>query len=401
MKLLSLALPALAGSLVAQAPTQEPKPVDWKDLTRSGIPIKFYGFVRLDTYYDTARADSVVIPLRVLPENAGGTAPSAKTNDNEFFLDPRLTRFGVDIKPPLSGTTAIAGKIEMDFSSTSGTESRTNPRMRLAYVDVSDGDYSARFGQDWDVISPLYPAINHETLMWNAGNLGDRRAQLEGRYAPKDGTTNVVASLGLTGAITAQDLDPATAGGQKDGWDSGLPHLQVRAGWKDDLLVEKKASSVGVWGALGRAEADVAINGQTRFDTWLAGVDFEIPLTPDLTARGEAWTGADLGDFRGGIGQTVNTTTGKEIGSTGGWGELVYKVAPKTQFHIGGTVDDPDNGDLVANNAKRNIAGYMGTVVDWDSGVRTAFDAIYWETDYVGLGVGNMVRFDLYFQYNF
>src|SRR5262245_22821157 len=100
-----LASASLAATLAAQDPPKQdppkqepPQNVTWKDLTREGGPIKFYGFFRLDTYYNTARMDSVIIPSRVLPESAGTPAAGeAKRNDNQFAMDPRLTRFGIDV----------------------------------------------------------------------------------------------------------------------------------------------------------------------------------------------------------------------------------------------------------------------------------------------------------------
>jgi hypothetical protein len=384
---------ALSVALPAQAP-QTTSALDWKDLTKSGIPIRFYGFLRMDTYYNTARMNSVVVPATV---NAEG----ASRNDNQFHMDPRLTRFGFDITPVVVGGSTLTGKLETDFANfpTGSTESRATPRIRLAYIDIEQDAFGLRVGQDWDIVSPLYPAVNHELLMWNAGNLGDRRAQIQGRYAPKDSTLVLKAALGLTGAVNGQDLDTPT--GERDGFDSGMPHLQMRAGFKPFEVVDKKPVELGVWGMYGRTETDTFFNGENRFDTWLGGIDLQVPLCSCLTLRGEAWTGANLGDIRGGIGQTINTTLGREIASTGGWGEIVYAHTASTKFHLGGSVDDPDNGDLNTNNPNRNMTGYVGTVVDWESGLRNGFDVIYWETEYQGGAAGNSMRFDLYFQLNF
>jgi hypothetical protein len=423
MQLRSLTIPSivmLSGWLPAQnpppgtpptnTPTTTPpvqKPLEAKDLTASGLPIQFYGFLRLDAYYNSARMDSVVLPTRVLPETGAG----AKKNDDQFMLDPRLTRFGVDVKPGEVGSADVNLKLEMDFANfpTGSSESRATPRIRLAYIDVAAQrpkdakervnaeDMALRVGQDWDVVSPLFPAANGEMLMWNAGNTGDRRAQIQGRWKPADSTFNVKACLGLTGAVNNQDLD--TPAGERDGFDSGMPHGQIRAGWRSST--EKVATDIGVWGMFGRTQTDTAFAGETRFDTWLGGIDFTVPVCDTFTVRGEVWSGENLGDIRGGIGQTINTTTGKEIASTGGWVEGVYQVSPTTKFHAGYTTDDPDNGDLNAGNPRRNLTGYVGTVMDWDCKLRTGFDVIYWETDYVGGALGNAMRFNLWFSYNF
>jgi hypothetical protein len=54
------------------------------------------------------------------------------------------------------------------------SESRAVPRIRHAYGEMRWDEFSILFGQTWDVISPLLPTINDDSLMWNAGNLGDR-----------------------------------------------------------------------------------------------------------------------------------------------------------------------------------------------------------------------------------
>ena len=59
-----LLAPATAALLTLPVLAQD-KPAsgfDWKELTKSGLPIKFYGFLRLDAYYNTARANSVILP---------------------------------------------------------------------------------------------------------------------------------------------------------------------------------------------------------------------------------------------------------------------------------------------------------------------------------------------------
>ncbi|MFY9341339.1 MAG: hypothetical protein WAT39_02535 [Planctomycetota bacterium] len=432
---LLVAAAACAAIVSAQAPAgtdqSPPTPISWKDLTRSGLPIKFYGFLRLDTYYNTARMDSVVLPSRVLPEADPTLTPGAgqaKRDDDQFFLDPRLTRFGIDVNGGEIAGAKVLGKLEIDFANfpDGSSESRATPRIRVAWIDIFKDTLGLRVGQDWDVIAPLFPAANHELLMWNAGNLGDRRAQIQGRWVP-NADFELKAALGLTGAISNQDLDggaeantalPTT--GERDGFDSGTPHLQVRGGSKPFALVDKKPAELGVWGMYGQVQTDTNFAGRgRRFDTWVAGFDLQMPLTEALTLRGEGFVGENLGDVRGGIGQTINTALGAEIGSTGGWAELVYGYTAKTKFHVGTSIDDPENDDLTVpsigtnggnngngNIRKRNQTAYVGTVMDWETGVRTGFDVIYWQTDYAGLNgtngqTGDAYRFNLYFQFNF
>lgn len=375
--------------------------LDWKDLTRSGIPIKFYGFLRLDSYFNSARMNNIILPVTVSPED--GTA--AREDDAGFAFDPRLTRFGFDVTPAKIGEVQLSGKLETDFANFPAgvAESRPTPRIRVAYIDIAGAEYGLRVGQDWDVISPIFPAVNHETVMWNAGNTGDRRAQIQGRWMPTGSHFQLKAAFGLTGAITNEDLDAGVGGltPERDGFDSGLPHLQARAGYMFDGFVEKKPIDIGAWGAVGRTETDSSFDGERRFDTSIVGADAQVPITDSVSARGEVWTGENLGDFRGGIGQTINTGTGEEIAAMGGWAELVFTASARSKFHVGASIDDPDDEDIPTAKPERNFVAYAGTVYDWASGLRTGFDVLHWETDWKDTDDGAALRLNLYFQYNF
>lgn len=387
----------LSGNLAAEGLT-------WKQLTRSGFPIKFYGFFRMDAYYTTARMDSTIIPFFVRNESNG----EAEENDNAFALDARLTRFGFDVDGGKICKTAITAKLEMDFANfIAGTvESRETPRMRLAYVNLKNDNNYIRIGQDWDVISPLYPAINAESLMWNAGNLGDRRPQVQFGWNtgdPKCAAFEFKVCAGLTGAISNQDLDPTVAGisNERDGFDSGLPNLQARVGGTFKSWVCEQTMTIGAWGAVAWNETDTQFNGEDEFTTWLLGIDFQIPIVKSLKLRGELWGGAALSDFRGGITQSINTVTGEEIDAVGGWAELVLDLTKTFTIAVGGTADDPDNNDLVANNKDLNYSMYVATKYDFGGGFKLGFDVIFWETQYVDTGLGNTLRFDLYTQFDF
>jgi hypothetical protein len=387
----------LSGRIVADGLT-------WKNLTRSGFPLKFYGFIRMDAYYTTARMDSTVIPFFVRNEDNGEAQP----NDDAFAFDARLTRFGFDVDGGKICDTALTGKVEIDFANFVANigESRETPRMRLAYINLKHKDTFLRIGQDWDVISPLFPAINAESLMWNAGNLGDRRPQVQVGWTtgdPKCATFELKASLGMTGAISNQDLDATVAGvsNERDGFDSGLPHLQVRAGTTFRSWVCEQMVSAGAWGAVAQNETDTLFNGDDEYTTWLVGVDFQVPLLKPLKLRGELWVGQALSDFRGGILQSVNTTFGEEIASMGGWAELVFEATKKLTLAAGATADNPDDDDLDTNNRDLNWSMYLASKYDFGGGLKAGFDVIFWETQYLGTGLGNTMRFDLYTQFDF
>lgn len=379
--------------------------VTWSKLTKSGNPIQIYGYVRLDAYWDQARANSVHVPTFILPEDTA----QADGNDDEFAFDSRLTRIGFNIDAGQIGDAKTTAKLETDFANTNNpSESRETPRIRLAYINLDFGNVTLRFGQDWDILAPLFPAINYETLMWNAGNLGDRRPQAMLIWQPTKGEATefeVKLGAGLTGAVDNLDLDTGVAGaptvGQRDGFDSGLPHGQMRLGLLTEGWVEKKKINLGLWGAIGELETDTEFAGEDCFTTFTIGLDITLPITSSLGMKGEFFYGEALADFRGGIGQSVNTALGEEIESVGGWGEFYWDVTDTWRLHIGGTIDDPTDDDVPANGRELNWSMYVGTVYQFGGGLKAGMDVIYWETQFDTLGIGNTIRLNFWIQLDF
>jgi len=166
-------------ALLFAALIQEPQPVD-SVKSKGGSPIKFYGFLRVDLAWDDSRFNDNQIPARVLPE------PTSATNDlEEFTMHGRLTRFGLDLD---GGTiealeAKLSGKLEVDFYGLLNTDSRNDFRMRHAYLKLAWTKFILLAGQTADLISPRFPNVNHDLVMWNAGNTGDRRPQIRGEWA--------------------------------------------------------------------------------------------------------------------------------------------------------------------------------------------------------------------------
>lgn len=358
--------------------------------TKSGDSrLSFYGFARMDAIYDDSRPNAQQTPTFILSEDPS----TGNDDDSSFTFHPRLTRIGMDFNGPVLqtlGDAQISGKVEFDFQN-GGRESRALPRYRHAYFNLDWGDSSLLVGQTSDIISPLYPTVNGDTLQWNAGNLGDRRMQV--RYSRKNGGPfSVAVGAGLTGAINSQDLD---ADGVRDGEDSALPHLQARLGYGGERI------KWGLWGHYGREETRALFNGQNEFDSHSLGVDFDVSLSSLLRLRGELWTGMGLGDVRGGIGQTVNTTTGEEIDSSGGWLELGVRPTKKYFFSVGLSVDDPEDENVPVGGRTDNRVWYITN--QWRPGkpFMFGFDYLNWETDFNGLAKGMDNRVNVHSIYYF
>ncbi len=365
--------------------------------------IEPYGFVRFDAIYDDSPMQQQQYAFWVLNEGKGGEGGG----DPRATLHPRLTRLGLRITPYDIGDGAVArATVEVDFQN-GGKESREMLRLRHGYFEIAAGDFCFLAGQTWDVIAPLFPAANNDGMMWNAGNLGDRRPQARVTWAPSSGAKGLRVAVAVTqvGAVDGADLD---GNGTLDGIDGARPGIEGRIG-----IASKHREGggpeirAGIWGHRANLETATQVGGKTDFESWSAGGDLFFRLSNRFSFEGEAWTGKNLSDVRGGIGQGINMVTGRGISSIGGWAQLAVKPAKKWSLFIGATLDDPDDGDLAEDTAEepreatggdpprtRNRA-LFGVVRfrPWPM-FRLGVEYLNWKTEYAGKGKGTDNRFD-------
>lgn len=395
------AAPDASGAAAAAPASSKRKDDDpyvrWSEILSEGNRVKLYGFLRLDLDFDSQRPNNGQIPFFI-------TTPDARaggSGNGDFSMHPRLTRFGLEYTGPTIAKlkdAKVTGKFEADFEN-GGSESRQIIRIRHAYLRLGWKDFSLTGGQTWDAVSPLFPTVNHDSLMWNAGNVGDRRPQLRAAYEPKAGRGkfSLVGAAGLTGAIDAQDLD---ANGFRDGEESALPNVQGRVGYSYPLGAGREAS-FGVSGFYGFMQTSRAVAGRTEFNSQLVNLDLTLPLHPRVTLRGEGWWGRNMSDVRGGAGQGINIATGREIRGRGGWGEATFRLSRYFAMSPGFTTDDPVDADLPSGGRTRNRAFYLGNRITPGGNVSFGADYLRWRTDYKGFLRGVNNRVNIFLQYNF
>ncbi|GJM45348.1 MAG: hypothetical protein DHS20C21_21900 [Gemmatimonadota bacterium] len=357
-----------------------------------------YGFVRLDGILNDSPMNSAQSPGWVLSEVANPTDPDQVAKDQgEINIHPRLTRFGVNIaKTTVGNDVSIAGKIEADFQN-GGSESRQAVRMRHGYFTVSRGVWEVLAGQTWDVISPLYPFVNHDSMMWNSGNPGDRRPQLRFSLRPQvgEGNARIAVAVATPNAINNRDLD---GNGIRDGSYAMLPAMQGLA------ELDLSAILIGVSGHFHRDRVVVDTGtalAESDFDATLLAGHVKIPVGKRLTVIGEAFTAQNADDVRAGIGQGINQALNKEIRTVGGWGEIRVQLNQRWSVAAGGSVDNPKDADLSDGMRTKNQAAYGGLGLRALDRVQVGLEFIHWKTDYVNAPDGDANRVDLWGRMSF
>lgn len=396
MNLIALAAvgAALAGAVTGdrEAATQTAPPA--ASASTDSSQAQFYGFVRQDIILDGTPPDSAQSPLFILAQPAG--APSRHV----YTMHPRLTRLGVNMTGPALeplGGARIAATLEVDFQN-GGRDSRAIPRYRHAYMTLTWSSGSLLLGQTWDLISPLFPSVNADTLMWNAGNLGDRRPQVRATLQRPfaGGHWSLAGAAGLTGAVDQQDLD---ADGLRDGEAAATPTLQTRAGVA--YPAGGRQLTLGVWAHRSEQAVSIPVAGAASFGSHALGMDLELPLGRRAWMRGEAWTGSNLADVRGGIGQGINRTTGDGIDSSGGWIEAGGEVTARYSLFGGYTIDSPHAADVPAGGRLANSAWFIVNRLSADRPFVFGVDYLRWRTRYRGHPDGTDNRLNTYVTYSF
>jgi hypothetical protein len=385
--------------------------------TRPGFKARLYGYARADMDVDSRKFFAGPhLPFWVLSPDD----PRAQDRtDGDFSIHTRLTRLGLDTEaPPIKrlGNAKLTGKVEIDFfnilpdRNSATSNSRAFVRMRHAYGQLAWKNSSFLFGQWWDLISPLYPAANFDVVMWNAGNLADRRPQLRYTWEPKvgRGRASIAAMVGSPSAIDSQDLD---ADQIVDGEETGRPALQVRAAINQPSWVDGQTWELGLWGHNGEFRIDRAraINGSRSFQSYALGADLRLPVSKRLLFQGEGWFGKALADVRGGVGQNINTLTGEEVRSIGGWAEMLYTLNDWYTLGGGFTVDNPRDRDVTPfTGANQTAVGrtlnqsyYIVNRFNIGSGFVVGLDWMLFRTKFRGLESGSSNRWNLWVQHNF
>jgi hypothetical protein len=207
---------------------------------------------------------------------------------------------------------------------------------------------------------------------------------------------SITSAAGLTGAIDAQDLDNNT---YRDGEESGKPNFQGRIGYAQPLWVADQGASLGVSMFYGWENTSKAIIGRTLFHAQAENIDYTLPLANILSVRGEGWWGRNMSDVRGGAGQGINITNGREIRGRGGWSELSLRLARYYSLHPGFSLDVPVAGDVPKGGRTRNQVFYIGNRIAPGGNFTIGVDYLRWWTSFQGYLPALDNRVNIFFQY--
>ena len=344
--------------------------------------LSWYGYIKMDASWDQGLVDPGNFARWVV-------SPDVFEGHGHFNMTPRQTRVGFRVRSQAGGA-ALTGRLESDFYG-GGAENKNALQVRHAYVEaVWPSGWSVLAGQTSDVISPLNPGTLNYTVAWWVGNIGYRRPQLR---ITKLITLGGGGEVRVEGAATRTIGDDFAAAEPGDtGADSEVPTVQGLVGLS--LPVSGRSLAVGAYAHHGVENLHEQLGGQpVKLSSSGWGGYLTLPLGSAVSLNGEAWSGWNLDDYFGGIGQGIRIVdqSANTVASSGAWGELSLKQG-KVSARIGAGLDDPDDADLSAGARARNTS-YWGTLVrEAGGGLSYGLEVSRWETTYVQGSTGTSWR---------
>lgn len=255
-----------------------------------------------------------------------------------------LALSGPEIKRGWRGNATV----ELDFFGAFAAggafgDEQPQPRLRLAYVDLTDGRTTWRFGQDW---SPTLGNIPQSTshigfpLGWGSGGfIGWRFTQVK-----------LIKTLSRPGAGTTTRLQVALMNGS---WAETAADNQFNPGERGIPQIEARLDfSKARWSAyvVGHVDSKDSINAAGDDLTgWNVEGGFST-TRGDLSFQGNAHVGRAMGH------QFAQIVQFGDIGGWGAWGQVGYTLNPRwSVWGYYGT--ERPNEDDITNNAVTDATG--------------------------------------------
>lgn len=303
----------------------------------SNFDVTFYGYIKAEMAYHSARGFGDNWLVFAYPDM------EPYKSQNTLTFTARQTRFGFNISAPgPSEDSKVLGNLEFDFYGSGWTENKPALMMRRATITLKYPKWSILVGNEWMLMSPLYPHVSNYPAGAGIGNLGYRMPQFRFTFGDQ---FRVAVSAGekIEGDLTTSDFDA--------GDNSATPDFQAQIGYwgKNGLILVFS-------GHYGEEKYDEGPDSagsyhDVTFESWSVNFSMNVPITKKFGIGGEFFHGVNLDAWYTGsiFGQGVGkTASGRRVPvhDTGGWGEFWVKPIDKLTAYIGYGVDDPLDREL-------------------------------------------------------
>ena len=320
-------------------------------------------------------------PLFLVP----GPAPGI--DDSRYTVSGQQSLIGLSIGGPKLGSLQSGGTIAANFFGEQPIANNPGLFFLLAWAELKNDQWRLWIGQDGDGIGRQ----NTNSPSWAShkmqGNFGQLRP---GFRMERYFRFSELIDSSLYFGLTQQAVNDFIAVPGVAGIDNGWPNVEFR--WQTTAGPEGAAGRpvlFAIGGLIGetRAVDDFAVSDINVSTSW--AVIPEVRVEGERFGfQGEAFVGQAIGTYNGAIGQSLNPENGEAIYSTGGFGELFWKVTPRFTASLGYGIDDPRDRDLGMVTASigqraRNESYWVNFIWKISDEWESRFEVSHLETNYV------------------
>lgn len=309
----------------------------------SKYPVKLYGLVLFNSYWNKGIVDIQDLPNLALPSFPGAPLPGAGAT-------LRQTLLGVEVGGPKVLGARTSAEAEVDFGGGSPTTDYGVTagllRLRKAKLTMDWKNTSLAVGQDSLFFSPLsptsYASVLEPAMSWS-GNLWvwTPAVTLTHRVVANS-SSSFLFQGGVLDALT-EEIPVFQGRNSTAGEVERVPAIAGRIAFEHSND-EGHAFTIGFGGYRARQQYQAV----PSIPSWTLNSDFKLGLGKHLELSGELYHGQAVGGLGGGIWSSVVFPEAsapysaiQPLRSTGGWGQV--KVIPATRFEINSAFGQDEN----------------------------------------------------------
>jgi hypothetical protein len=349
--------------------------------------LKLFGSFSALTVFSTDRPYAPGLPLFLLPGSPFGL------NTNTFDIHARQSNLGASFSGPQAGAFTPSATFLAFIANDTLTGDNYGFLPYNAFGELKSEDWRFAAGLQNDVFNPRKPTSISLAAMFTSGNTGSFRSQARIERNLGSATSNslefqMAISDPIQSVFGSRDLRIQ----EDNGWPNVEGRINAVIGAMEELAGGRKARpfEIGVSSFVGQlrttrsilAPSDPQSPIRQIADCWGLGIDSAINLTESFGLQGEFFTGAGLGEYNGGIGQTYDSAANRSIRSTGGWGEVFLYLTPQLHLHTGYGVDAPlrRSGDTFPLTENQTL--YTNLVWNWTKNIQISNQVDFRKTNY-------------------
>ncbi len=349
--------------------------------------LKLFGTFSALTVFSTDRPYAPGLPLFLLPGSPFGLST------NTFDIQARQSNFGGTFVGPKAGDFTPSATFLAFIANDSLTGDSYGFLPYNAFGELKNEEWRFAAGLQNDVFNPRKPSVISLASLFTSGNTGSFRSQARMERTFGDASSNsLLFQFAISDPIQSVLVSRSTRIQEDNGWPNIEGRINAGLGPMEQLTGGRQARffEIGTSAFVGQLRTTRSIlappDPQSPIreiaDCWGFGVDTVMNLTESMGFQGEFFTGAGLGEYNGGIGQTYDSGAGRSIRSSGGWGEGFLYLTPKLHVHAGYAIDSPltRSGDTFPLIRNRTI--YTNLVWNWTKNVQISNQVDFRKTEY-------------------